>query len=640
MYSIALVNMPFANLSMPSLALTQLQAVVRKSFPGQAEATVNYLHHDFANFIGLPAYDELISFAHHPTGLADWLFRTAAFPDLPDNADDYFQRYYPSHAPRNREIRELVLEKRAGVVAHFEEMIDRYGLDRADLVGFSSMFSQNVAVLAMARLIKARNPDVVVVVGGANCEGPMGRALIQNAPMLDFVFSGPSLRSFPALVRSLMAGDEAGCHRIDGVFSRQNRTVDASCGTGGMVQLGGPPAVKAFGEENDINELLEFDYEPFLDRYEAAFPGRRKPVLLFETSRGCWWGERAHCTFCGLNGSTISYRSMKPENAFRVFNGLFRHAGRVSELESVDNILPKSYLTEVLAYLDTPEGMSMFYEVKADLDEDDFRVLARARVLRIQPGIEALNTSTLKLMRKGTSVFQNLSFLINSVRYGIFPAWNLLIGFPNEGIEVYEKYLREIPLLTHLYPPTGVHPVRFDRFSPYYTEAAEYGLELQPLDWYALTYPFPRESLAELAYYFSDNNYTAPYAMNAARMVGKLREKVDRWKAMWAQDEKPQLRLEERDGQAYVHDTRSGELVEHPLTDDARQVLQGLATAKKPMNLAKELPGVDVDAGIASLMERGLIFHENERYMSLIVPPPRPVAVPLTRTDFAQAAAA
>ena len=639
MYEIALVNMPFANLSMPSLALTQLQAVVRKTLPGRAQAGVHYLHHDFAHYLGLAAYDELISFAHHPTGLADWLFRPAAFPAEPDNADDYFQRYYPSHAPQNRAVRELVLEKRAGVVAHFEAMIDHYELDRADLVGFTSMFSQNVAVLAMARLIKARNPNVVVVVGGANCEGPMGRALIQNAPMVDFVFSGPSLRSFPALVRSLVEGDQAGCHRIDGVFSRQNRTQDAACGTAGVVSLGGPPAVRAFGEENDINELVDFDYAPFLDRYEAAFPGRRKPVLLFETSRGCWWGERAHCTFCGLNGSTINYRQVSPENAFRLFNQLFQYAGRVTELQSVDNILPKSYLTDVLPHLDTPEGMSLFYEVKADLDEDDFRVLARARVTRIQPGIEALNTSTLKLMRKGTSVFQNLQFLINSVRYGIFPAWNLLIGFPGEEIEVYEKYLREIPLLTHLYPPTGVHPVRFDRFSPYYTEADRYGLDLHPLDWYELTYPFPRESLADLAYYFSDHDYTAPYAMNAARMVGRLREKVDRWKAQWNSDARAELRLVQRDGAAWVFDSRSGEPLEHPLSDDARRVLQGLATARKPASLATELPGVDVDAEIAGLMARGLLFHENERYMSLLVPPPRPISIPVARTEFAAAAA-
>jgi magnesium-protoporphyrin IX monomethyl ester (oxidative) cyclase len=639
MDAIALVNMPFANLSMPSLALTQLQAVVRKSFGGRLGADIHYLNHDFAHYLGLPAYDELISFAHHPTGLADWLFRPVAFPGVPDNADAYFQRYYPRHAQRNQDIRSLVMEKRAGLVAHFEEMIDRYALDRADVVGFTSMFSQNVAVLGMARLIKARNPDVLVVVGGANCEGPMGRALIQHAPMVDFVFSGPSLRSFPTLVRALEAGDTEACHRIDGVFSRRNRLHDAGCGADGLVALGGPPAVRAFGEENDINELTDFDYEPFLDRYEAAFPGRGKPRLLFETSRGCWWGERAHCTFCGLNGSTISYRSMRPELALRVFNDLFRHAGRVSELESVDNILPKSYVTDVLSILDTPEGMSLFYEVKADLDEDDFRVLAKARVLRIQPGIEALNTSTLKLMRKGTSVFQNLSFLINSVRYGIYPQWNLLIGFPGEGIEVYEKYHREIPLLTHLVPPSGVHPVRFDRFSPYYTEADTYGLDLHPLDWYELTYPFPPESLPELAYYFSDHKYTAPYAMNAARMVGRLRERVDRWKELWSGGPRPELRLVRRDGGAFVFDTRSGTAVQHPLGDDGLRLLEALATAKKVMNLVKELEGVDVEAEMKGLMDRGLVFHEGERYMSLVVPPPRPVTVPLGSTEFAAVAA-
>lgn len=639
MYKIALVNMPLANLSMPSLALTLLKAAVKKEHGDSVQADIHYLHHDFAHYLGLPAYDEMMSFAHHPAGLGDWFFRPAAFPDAPNNDDAYYQRYYPQHAPQNRVIRELVQQKRAGVVAHFEEMIDRYGLDKVDLVGLTSMFSQNVACLAMARLLKARNPDLVVVMGGANCEGIMGRTLMDNASHLDFVFSGPSLRSFPELVGKLLAGDVEGAHRIDGVFTRKNRLQDAGCGTSTMVQLGGPPAVKTFGAENDINELVEFDYEPFLDRYESYFPGRDKPVLLYETSRGCWWGERAHCTFCGLNGSTISYRSMRTDVAFKVFNDLFQHAPRIRELQSVDNILPKSYLTDVLPVLDTPEGISLFYEVKADLDEEAFRVLAKSRVMRIQPGIEALNTSTLKLMRKGTSVFQNLSFLINARRYGIQPDWNLLIGFPGEEIDVYEKYERELSLLTHFFPPQGCFPVRFDRFSPYYEEAEAYGLELQPLDWYYLTYPFPEDALADLAYYFSDQNYMAPYAINAAKMVSRLREKVDAWKALWANGVRPELRLEQRDGVAYVFDSRSGEAREYPISDAARQVLEGLQTAKKPANLARELEGVDVDAEIAGLVERGLIFHENERYMSLVMPPARPFTVPITRTDFAAVAA-
>jgi ribosomal peptide maturation radical SAM protein 1 len=639
MYQIALLNVPLANLSMPSLALTQLHAVIRNRLAGRVDAQVHYLNHDFARFVGLPAYDELMSFAHHPAGLGDWLFRAAAFPELPDNSDAYFQRYYPLHAPGSEAIRELVRQKRAGLVGHFEEMIDRYGLDRVDMVGLTSMFSQNVAALAMARLIRARNPGVVIVLGGANCEGPMGRAIADHAPMVDFVFSGPSLRSFPELVSRLVDGDAEGCHRIDGVFTRRNRLQDGGCGSSGAAEGDGMPGVRAFGEENDVNELAEFDYEPFLSRYEAAFPDRARPVLLYETSRGCWWGERAHCTFCGLNGSTISYRSMCPETAFKVFNDLFQHAARVSELQSVDNILPKSYLTDVLPFLDTPPGVALFYEVKADLSEDDFRVLAKARVLRIQPGIEALNTSTLKLMRKGTSVFQNLQFLINALRYGIEPAWNLLIGFPGEEIEVYEKYLEDLPLLTHLFPPAGVFPVRFDRFSPYYEEAAAYGLDLQPLDWYELTYPFPPRALADLAYYFSDQNYAAPYAMNAARMVTRLREKVERWKALWNGGEPPVLRLEERHGTAYVVDSRSGTRKEDELSDDTRRVLDALSVPRKRAAIEKEAPGVDVPAELDDLMDRGLVFHEGERYLSLLVAPPRPFAIPLVGAELATAAA-
>lgn len=639
MYKIALVNMPLANLNLPSLALTQLRSVAEKTFGDQISVDVHYLNQQFALYVGVPAYNELNSFVHHPAGLGDWFFREVAFPEMADTSEKYFQRYYPQHDPRNRMIKQAVLQKRAGLARHFDDMIDRYGLDKMDMVGFTSMFSQNVATIGMARRIKARNPDVVVVMGGANCEAPMGRVLVDNVDVVDFVFSGPSLHSFPELIRCLMEDDEAGCHRIDGVFSRSNRVQAAGCSSGnGVVSLGGPPAVRAFGRERDLDDFIALDYDAFVDGYEANFPGAAPPSLMFETSRGCWWGERAHCTFCGLNGSTISYRAMKPELAITTLNALFQHEGRCVHLQSVDNILPKSYLTDVLPYVDTPSTMDLFYEVKADLTEDDFRVLARARVLSIQPGIEALNTSTLKLMRKGTSVFQNLQFLINSKRYGIDPAWNLLIGFPGEEMAVYEKYLADLPLLYHLPPPGGVFPVRFDRFSPYFEEAEAYGLKLKPLDYYPMTYPFAPEVLGELAYYFADLNYQAPYAMNAARMVGRLREKTDRWTRMWAQrDRRPELCLRERDGGVVVFDSRSGTPTEYPVGDAGLRVLNALSTAKKLANVAKELNGVDVEAEVAALMQRGLVFHEGERYMSLIVPDPTPITVPLGHLELAGA---
>lgn len=639
MYRIALVNMPLGNLALPSIALTQLSAVTRARFGDEVQVEVHYLSHDFAHYLTRPAYQELVSFAHHPTGLGEWFFRQAAFPELPDNSEEYFRRYYPQHDARNRLIADFVREKRRGLVDHFHALIDRYALHTADIVGFTSMFSQNVATFAMARLVKERNPRGTIVIGGANCEAPMGRTLADHVPWVDFVFSGPSLKSFPELVRCLRDGDADAAHRIHGVFSRRNRVDDAipHHGRVEMASGNGVPGVRALGDDTDINQPIPLDYEPFLDAYEANFPDAPQPQLFFETSRGCWWGERAHCTFCGLNGSNMGYRAMNPALALRVLDSLFQYSDRVSHLQSVDNILPRSYLTDVLPVLDTPPNMDLFYEVKADLVEDDFRVLARARVKLIQPGIEALNTSTLKLMRKGTSSFHNLQFLINCVRYDISPGWNLLIGFPGEEIAIYDKYLQDLPLLTHLPPPGGVFPVRFDRFSPYFVEAEGYQLDLAPLDWYALTYPFPDEVLAELAYYFADRNYAAPYMLHVARRVGKLREAVARWTALWeGSATRPKLELREHDGVVTVFDSRSGTPREYELGDGARRLLQALEEPKKLVNLVKELPDVDVEAELETLRGHALVFQENERILGLIVPPPTPAA--LRRADLAVAA--
>src|SRR2546427_13090875 len=99
-----------------------------------------------------------------------------------------------------------------------------------------------------------------------------------------------------------------------------------------------------------------------MSEYSPA--GKVEPMLFFETSRGCWWGERAHCTFCGLNGQTMAYRAMKPENAMRQFDWLFSHAPWATKYCCTDNIMPMDYLTDVFPKITPPPGASIFYEVK------------------------------------------------------------------------------------------------------------------------------------------------------------------------------------------------------------------------------------------------------------------------------------
>ncbi|HET7287218.1 MAG TPA: RiPP maturation radical SAM C-methyltransferase, partial [Pyrinomonadaceae bacterium] len=399
---------------MPSIALTQLKAVVEQKFKDQVSVDVYYLNHDFAKYLGLELYESITSSADSQNaGLGDWFFRQTAFPELANNAGLYLSRYFPFHTEEMNTLKSRLLEKRRGLDQFLDSLIAKYELDKTQLVGFTSMFMQSAAAFSLARRLKECESKPIVVMGGANCESPMGQVIVKEVTPVDYVFSGPGLKSFPDFVQHCLNGEVGRAGSIKGVFTKRNHIFQT-----------GPEAI---GEELSIDVPIDLDYRQFLDNLAQNFPnGEVDPVLLFETSRGCWWGERAHCTFCGLNGASMAYRAMSPDRALKQFESLFEYAPRASRMDAVDNILPKSYLQEVLPHLKTPDNVAMFYEVKADLSESDVQTLAKARVRFIQPGIESLATSTLKLMKKGTSAFRNLALLKFCAMYDIEPIWNLL----------------------------------------------------------------------------------------------------------------------------------------------------------------------------------------------------------------------
>jgi ribosomal peptide maturation radical SAM protein 1 len=623
MFKIVLVNMPFASASRPSLGLTQLQSVLRRTFPEQVWVEIAYLNLDFAHHFGPEYYDSLASsMEHHASGLGDWFFRQAAFPSAPDNTDVYFQRFYPHQNETNQQLKQLVRNKRAELPGIFAALIDKYGLDTANLVGFTSTFTQNVASFALARAVKEKNPSVITVVGGANCESVMGREIARQVPQIDYVFSGPALKSFPEFMRRCLAGEPGDCRDIPGVFCKATAQPSSA-----FPILGQEKQVPDRGEELELDAMVELDYKPFLDLFYSNFPHlQREASILFETSRGCWWGEKAHCTFCGLNGDSMAYKAMKPENALKQFANVFQYADRCAMFECVDNIMPKNYLTEVFPNIRAPQDSVIFYEVKASLSESDLAILSRAGVKHLQPGIESLANSTLKLMKKGTTSFQNLSFLHNCIKHGIRPSWNLLVGFPGEQEEVYRRYLHDLPMFAHLFPPEGVFSVRFDRFSPYFDHAKEYGLDLHPMDYYTLTYPFAKQALFNLAYYFLDHNFQASYFVTMISWIGKLREKIEAWKKVWQADSgkfQPKLFFENQGRSTTIQDTRSGQLVKHDVGFIGKTILDCAALPRTAEGIAQHLasiPDLDVEIEIRRLQSLGLLFQEGDKYMNLVTP--------------------
>jgi len=604
-YRVRLISMPFAEVTRPPLGLLQLQSVLRSEFDDAVEVEVIFGTNAFAKHIGVSLYQEICgNMTHLYAGLGDWLFRSLAFPQQPDNAEAYLARFYPGE--EHRSFRKNLLQIRTQLPLIMLDIIEDHALHEADLCGFTTMFQQTCAALAIINTLKEQNPAQFIVMGGPNCDAPMGEVLLGMAPQIDVVFSGPALLSFPEYLRQLLTHGQPPKHAIPGVYTRKR------------VQLLNDRST--IGRERDINDEVVIDYSRFVLQLEQVDPVL-KPIVSFETSRGCWWGERAHCTFCGLNAESMDYRSLAPDKAVRMFDRMFEQVPDAAYYSAVDNILPKSYPNEALPQVRPPGGTYIFYEVKADLSEQDFERLREASVSVVQPGIEALNTRTLKLMRKGTTAFMNVRFLKNCMRYGITPAWNLLTGFPGEEAPTYEKYERDLPLLVHLPPPSGVFMVRFDRFSPYFTERDKYQLDLEPMDFYSYVYPLAPEAVADLAYYFVDKNY-APYKVAALSWLGKLRVVVDAWLDKW-KSTPPILQLDS-DGQT-VLDSRFSNTVTRIQPSAAALSMLNLIT-ERPAGLQElfskaQVAGIEAPrATLDELNQHRLLFEEAGQYMSLVLP--------------------
>jgi ribosomal peptide maturation radical SAM protein 1 len=244
---------------------------------------------------------------------------------------------------------------------------------------------------------------------------------------------------------------------------------------------------------------------PVFEAYFKALRGSGiskwiEPRIWLEGSRGCWWGAKHHCTFCGLNGTAMAYRSKSAERLWaEMLDAMTRH--RTLDLMLADNILDMAYLDNLLPQLrDSGIDARIFAEVKSNLRFDQLARLADARFVQIQPGIENFSTHVLKLMRKGVTGAQNVRLLRDCSTLGISVVWNYLYGFPGELNEYYLHVLRQFPALVHLQPAEIATRVALERFSPYFDDPSLGLVSLGPSRFYTAIHPLPPDVVSGLAY--------------------------------------------------------------------------------------------------------------------------------------------
>jgi ribosomal peptide maturation radical SAM protein 1 len=497
---VLLLVMPFLTLPRPHLGVALLKAGMARL---GMSCDIRYFSFRFADIIGVPLYVRLAERSPAHLLVAEFLFTPALygeearpFADFRAGIADYVVPYPEEFLRELERVRNLT-------PAFIQECAGQIDFSQYDIVGFTSSFEQNIASLAMAQEIKRRAPEIITVFGGANFESEMGVELHRRFPFIDVVCSGEADYVFPQLVRRIRAGESL--QDLGGVTCRvKGETVTSS-------------APQTF-----VNNLNDLPYPDHSDYYQALHASTAVsmvvPETTMETSRGCWWGQKHHCTFCGLNGMGMTYRSKSADRAYQEIKYLLE-TYRSPEIFNTDNIVDVRYFSELFPRL-AADGfrIQLFYETKSNLKKGQLMSLWNVGSTRFVPGIESLNTHVLTLMEKGVKGIQNVQLLRWSEEIGFEVLWNILCGFPGETADDYHQISRWIRAVTHLPPPTVMTRFRLDRFSPMFKWPEKYGIvNIRSYLGYRLCYPFPEDSLLRLAYYQDCDPPTTPETLDAIK---------------------------------------------------------------------------------------------------------------------------
>jgi ribosomal peptide maturation radical SAM protein 1 len=603
---VALVNMPFTTSRSPSVQIGLLQATLgRDGIP----ATAFYFNLELAARLGWERYEILCN--DRTLLLGEWLFARAAFGAEAPPGQDYLDRFAAELAEPLAALdagQDYLLDLRERVLPEFvDECAARVGPDW-DVAGFSSIFEQNCAALALARRLKEHG--ITTVFGGANFEDEMGLEYVRALPWVDFAVIGEGDEVFPAFLWDLAAGRDPG--ERAGVASR-----DGDAGT----RFAGRAA-----PVTDMDRCPEPDYDQFFRRAtELAMPEEvsgRAISLPFETARGCWWGAKHHCTFCGLNGMGMAFRAKSPARALAGIDELAERYARY-QLVAVDNIMDLSYVDGVFGELESGRrDYTFFYETKANLSHEQLGRLSRGGVRHLQPGIESLSTAVLKLMRKGTTALQNVRLLKWGRYFEVSMHWNVLVGFPGERAEDHRRQLATMRAIPHLQPPESVGRIWLERFSPFYTQRDALGMtNIRPEPAYAHVYP-DRLDHDRIAYFFS---YDAPTALPPDAHE-ELSAYVAEWNGAWTGGTAPFLVSQRGAGRLTVTDGRYGRPRVTAFGEVSALAYEACTpTLRSASRIAEHVRAAghddtDVKAALDEFVELGLVLEEDGHYLALAVP--------------------
>lgn len=499
------------------------------------------------------------------------------------------------------------------VASATEIAINRLNLSGVSVVGISIGALQLASSIYATRMLKKRKSDLFVVLGGSALVGEVGRNLLLAVPEIDAVVDGEGEEALLQLVQLRQPVCAEALSQIPNLWYRDGN---------GEVKRSFARALV------ELDQAAIPDYSEFYDSLSFRQVPAKLFILPIEASRGCAWEHRCGnelrgCTFCGLYRNSPNYREKGFARILTEINELTKRF-KMLDLAFVDAYLPDSYRTELLVALSQGTAdVTLFCELRCDLDDETAALLARAGAIRVQLGVESFSTSILRRIDKGTKTIDNILSMKLCEEYGIGYQYNVMTYIPGVTVHEISEMIQVLPLLFGYRPPS-LSEFYLDRGSRMYKSPTDFGLVPEHLDCAPVSFLPSRLASKKIT---QNVPFKHDFVKEGTDKLWKsVATIVEHWKETRKEVGRAGLKspLFYRDGGEFlsVTDCRDRTKTTITLEGFCRDLFLACDRPASLSQLTERFPNIDPDQirfTMDTLIRERLVYNERQRYLALPV---------------------
>ncbi len=605
-----MISTPWPLYSRPSIQLGAIKAYLHSKHP-DAEVHADHAFLKIAASLGYPLYQEISA----RTWLAEAVYAALLYPQRFDVIEKFFYRQTRSGSL----IQKTGFKK---ITSEIKKTTDALIADcnwqNYHLAGFSVSLCQLTSALYFIKRLKNKSPRLITAIGGSTFSGSATHEFFDLFPEVDLVVNGEGELPFSQLVGHLKgSADLSAIPSIPGIV------------TAATVTINGAP--KRFQQMKNLRDLPPPDYDDYFEFLKSSAPREMFfPTLPVETSRGCWWqrsstaGKSGGCAFCNLNLQWEGYRTKDPAQAVGEIDYLTSRYQTLA-VSIVDNVLPANASKGIFNKLaGLKKDLRLFSEIRATTTRQELSLMAQAGMQEVQIGIEALATSLLTKLHKGTTAIQNLEIMRDCETLGIVNYSNLILHFPGSDEQDVAETLRSLEFATP-YRPLKTVSFWLGLGSPVWQSPEFYGIKSvgNHPNWGRL---FPGKIFASMDFMIQAYRGDLGYQR---KIWHPVEDRIKKWQQIYTEQNcgpigSPALQM--RDGREFLiirQRIYNAETINHRLVGTSRRIYLFCRHHRSIQRIRERFPAFSEDQILSFLkmmVSKKLMFEENDRYLSLAVP--------------------